>query len=393
MSKRERSEDPPVPQSEEATENHNPKSNNIPSSICSKIVPVGTGVNSKHFALLLSYIGTGFRGLQFQPDFDDTIDGTILASLHAAGLIHERSHKGCYYRRSCRTDKGVHALRNVVTLRLHNDVFDASSETSALARMNAAMSEGHEGSRVKAIGLIHIMDSFRAREWCTKRKYQYVLPLYAIDPNADEASEYAHTPERATDLVKAFNLICQRFVGVRRYHNFTGDGLSLDPNSSEAIRNVYECGIREGFFFEMPTDNNNVYVVFRIEAQSFLLNMIRKILGVTLAISRGVRPGLLDAAMDPTQDVDTPMAPGSNLYLETPYFDTYDADCSKIRSPRYPKLCDSWQRADESLNEFEQKIWREVGSIERETQSMTKFVRMLRVHNWCVRKHKNAKKK
>jgi hypothetical protein len=62
-----------------------------------------------------------------------------------------------------------------------------------------------------------------------------------------------------------------------------------------------------------------------VHGQSFLLNQIRKMVGLAVAVYRGVaQPEAVHWALDPTRDFSTPMAPELGLFLYESKFDSYN---------------------------------------------------------------------
>eukprot|EP00760_Papus_ankaliazontas_P010578 PhM_4_TR14359/c0_g1_i1/m.94034/K06173/truA, PUS1; tRNA pseudouridine38-40 synthase len=366
----------------------------------------GGGNHQQQYVLLLAYLGTPFRGLQIQAEFSDTVDAALITALHAAGLIPKADHKHAYLHRSCRTDKGVHALRNAVVVRLQNTCYNhPEDKEAAIQRVNAALPE--DGC-VRLLDITLVRETFRVRESCTQRRYLYFFPLFALHSESDDANDFA--PHYAKDpdgvraaLTAAFNAQASKFVGVHKYHNFCGAKEKIPPWTQQASRVLAACGLVEGFCREMPTSpatatttTTTPYVLFEVVGSSFLMNMIRKIMGVLIATVRGaVRADMLDdtidAAVETAKKVSVPIAPGCNLYLHTPTFAGYDAPGYLKPGGKYVALCESWSARQSEIDAFEDRILAEVARLETETQSMTKFIRMLRMHNWQVGPYKKNK--
>jgi hypothetical protein len=63
-----------------------------------------------------------------------------------------------------------------------------------------------------------------------------------------------------------------------------------------------------------------------IHGQSFLLNQIRKMLGMAIAVYRGVAPrNGIEIATDPQRNFGTPLAPEINLLLSECLYEAYNA--------------------------------------------------------------------
>lgn len=62
-----------------------------------------------------------------------------------------------------------------------------------------------------------------------------------------------------------------------------------------------------------------------ILGQSFMLNQIRKMIGLVVAVMRGAAPdNALKLALDVRRSVDTPMAPAVGLFLDESIFQSYN---------------------------------------------------------------------
>lgn len=67
------------------------------------------------------------------------------------------------------------------------------------------------------------------------------------------------------------------------------------------------------------------WVRLHVHGQSFLLNQIRKMIGLALAVYRGTAPeNAIEVALDPCVDLSTPMAPELGLFLAECKFDVYN---------------------------------------------------------------------
>lgn len=115
---------------------------------------------SRRHALLLAYDGSGFSGFQRQPD-RRTVEGTLIEVLAALDMPTGLSYAG-------RTDAGVHALGQVVVLRipLERDIDDVVRDVSA--RLPPDM-------RIRS----HVLapKTFHPRWSATSKRYRYWLSL------------------------------------------------------------------------------------------------------------------------------------------------------------------------------------------------------------------------
>jgi tRNA pseudouridine38/39 synthase len=100
----------------------------------------GAGFNfavhgTRQIALQIAYVGWDFKGFASQDTTEDTIEGHLFHALTKTCLIKSRST--AHYSRCARTDKGVSALGQVVSLRIRSNlqqglgVFPATGTTIA----------------------------------------------------------------------------------------------------------------------------------------------------------------------------------------------------------------------------------------------------------------------
>lgn len=126
-------------------------------------------------AILLGYCGAGYQGMQKNPGAR-TIEGDLEEALYRAGAVPEadRAAPRRYdWARAARTDKGVSAAAQVVSGRFYVDppVFTD--------RLNAQLAP-----QIRAFGYVRVTNSFNAKKFCDRRRYVYLLPVFALDPSA-----------------------------------------------------------------------------------------------------------------------------------------------------------------------------------------------------------------
>jgi tRNA pseudouridine38-40 synthase len=139
-------------------------------------------VPKRKVALLISYSGTGFHGMQKQGGLEadtvaeqyPTIELALEKALFAAGGIL-KSNFGQLTRigwqRCARTDKGVHALGQVVSVKL-------LIAPGLLPRVNAYLPDS-----IHVHALQRVPNSFNARTACDARTYVYALPTVVLSPD------------------------------------------------------------------------------------------------------------------------------------------------------------------------------------------------------------------
>ncbi|KAI9723515.1 MAG: tRNA pseudouridine synthase 1 [Chrysothrix sp. TS-e1954] len=127
-------------------------------------------------AVLFGYAGTGYKGLQIDAG-KKTIEGSLFNSLVTTGLVSKANAndpRKSALSRCARTDKGVHAAGNVISMKLttHEDY------TEPIAKLNADL--GSQAIRVW--GIQRTINSFSAYQGCDSRWYEYLIPTHVFLP-------------------------------------------------------------------------------------------------------------------------------------------------------------------------------------------------------------------
>lgn len=130
-------------------------------------------------ACLIGYCGTGYHGMQVNPP-EKTIEGDLFSAFVAAGAVSKdnaNDPKKSSFMRAARTDKGVHAAGNVVSLKLiieDEDIVD---------KINANLPE-----QIRLWGITRTNKAFECRKMCGSRIYEYLIPSYAFLPPKPESA-------------------------------------------------------------------------------------------------------------------------------------------------------------------------------------------------------------
>jgi len=124
-------------------------------------------------AVLIGYSGTGYKGMQL--DYSQkTIEGDLFSAFVAAGAISKANAddpKKSSFVRCARTDKGVHAAGNVISLKLiieDRDIVD---------KINSNLSP-----QIRVWGILRTTGSFSCYQACDSRWYEYLIPTHSFLP-------------------------------------------------------------------------------------------------------------------------------------------------------------------------------------------------------------------
>jgi tRNA pseudouridine38-40 synthase len=124
-------------------------------------------------AVLIGYAGTGYHGIQINHK-EKTIEGDIFAAFVAAGAISKANAddpKKSSLVRCARTDKGVHAAGNVLSLKL------IVEDPEVVDKINQHLPE-----QIRVWGIQRTSNGFSCYQACDSRWYEYLMPSYALLP-------------------------------------------------------------------------------------------------------------------------------------------------------------------------------------------------------------------
>jgi tRNA pseudouridine38-40 synthase len=194
----------------------------------------------RKIAILFAYCGVGYQGMQKNPGAK-TIESDLEEALYLSGAVPEQDRnnsKRYDWARSARTDKGVSAVGQVVSGRFYID------PPGFVERLNANLS-----SQIRIFGYKRVTGSFNAKKFCDRRRYVYLIPVFALDPSShrDRESVLASLGS-GNALVKC--LECsergRKVVGLMGKRNFEFKAESSDSgissNSGDALQ---ESNVKE----------------------------------------------------------------------------------------------------------------------------------------------------
>lgn len=281
-------------------------------------------------AFYVGYNGQPFHGLQKTPNAK-TIEESIEKSFHELGLISS-SNFGTLskigWSRGSRTDKGVHAILNVIACKLQlSDEYMKNTENQSelvtdkkefkqsidFAYLKMKINEQLDVN-IRIFNIFLVTKSFEVRTSAGSRQYVYIFPL-SILGNSDEVSD---------DETKIkFQSILDAFKGSHNFHNYTVKG---DPNHSSSTRYMIDiqCQIRSLDSHSSEEIGKNKYAEISIHGQSFMYHQIRKMIGTAIfSYRKNWGDTYIQNSMNKNKCM-TFLAPSEGLYLDRILFDSYN---------------------------------------------------------------------
>jgi tRNA pseudouridine(38-40) synthase len=206
-----------------------------------------------------------------------------------------------------------------------------------------------------------VTKAFNAKNLCGSRRYHYLLPTYMIRKRSEVMQHLANVYEQQgpvegagmeggfltcgtrgtgylgekyityayddpvlkgyrvdADTLNTLKEACNKFVGTHKYHNYTTAKLPSDPSSCRYIKK-FSPG--EPF---VSKETGIEFVLLTIYGQSFLLNQIRRMVGMCCEVASGAVDMETLSRTQSDKKVEVPMVPGLGLYLDELFFDGYN---------------------------------------------------------------------
>jgi tRNA pseudouridine38-40 synthase len=236
------------------------------------------------FRLLLAYDGTDFHGWAAQPAVR-TVEGVLAEAL--GRLLGEQPKLSV----AGRTDAGVHALGQVASFH--------GPEGLDPERVKRALN-GMLGPELVALAARRAPDGFDARRSATGREYRYRIDTGEVPSPLMARYVWHHPGGLHLGRMRAG---ARQLIGE---HDFSSFCRAPQPPSS-TLRTVRRLSVRAvGNVLEL-----------RVEANAFLHQMVRSMVGSLVAVGEGrIEPDAIPAILDArTRSAAGPVAPPHGLTL------------------------------------------------------------------------------
>jgi tRNA pseudouridine38-40 synthase len=235
------------------------------------------------FKLRVEYAGTRYSGWQVQKNAR-TVQGALGEAVVAA--TGERTFE---LYGAGRTDAGVHALNQVA----HLDVRTGLPPESLRRRLNEALP-----SDINVLEVDKAPHRFHARHDAVSRAYVYQI----AQRRTAFAKSFVWWVKEPLD-VTAMQAAAQLFVGRQDFHGFTDD--DTDTKSTRVDVSLVT----------VAAHGDMIHVI--VEGSHFLWKMVRRMVGVLVAVGRGDMPAAAVTTLlkSPNGIPATLTAPASGLFL------------------------------------------------------------------------------
>ncbi|MGQ9503780.1 MAG: tRNA pseudouridine(38-40) synthase TruA [Thermogutta sp.] len=261
--------------------------------------------------LTLAYDGTNYLGWQRQAN-GRTVQGGIEDAIER--ITGTRSRVVA----SGRTDAGVHALGQVAAFRTES----ALSADAMLKALNAVLPRD-----IAVLAADDVPLTFHPIRDARSKRYRYLIDDGAVRPVLWRHFVW-HYPRRLD--VKQMQQAAKKLIGKHDFAAFETSG----ARRKTTVRSIYKLTVQR-MGHSLPS-----LIVLDIEADGFLYNMVRNIVGSLVEIGRGARPPewIEEVLLSRDRRRAGPTAPPQGLFLVSVSYD--NLPMLSAAEPWFP--CPSW---------------------------------------------------
>ncbi|KAK4885595.1 hypothetical protein RN001_001866 [Aquatica leii] len=289
-------------------------------------------IKKRKYAMLLGYSGVDYYGMQRNPS-TRTIEEDLFQALLKSELITQEAFdqiQTIQYQRAARTDKGVSAARQVVSIKLPEEV--------DISKVNELLPD-----QINVFAIKRVTKGFNSKSQCDARTYTYMLPTVTF-AKSDDTTVTQESFRLSDNALKEINQVLSNFLGTKNFHNFTSKKKHNDPSAKRYIFS-FKC--------EPPFIRKGVeFVILKVKGQSFMLHQIRKMVGLVIAVIKGYIPfDMMVKAWTP-EKINIPRAPGLGLVLDFVHYDNYNY---RYGTDGIHDVLE-WNEVEDSVNDFKEKF-------------------------------------
>jgi len=239
----------------------------------------------RNIKLVIQYDGSNYHGWQKQPG-RQTVESEITSAIENLTCCENVEING-----ASRTDAGVSALGQVANVKLDTPI--------PAERLAKAITQ-YLPSEIAVTEAVDVSDDFDAIKDAKSKLYRYSIFTGKNRP-VMQISHCRHRPGKLD--VEAMQTAAQKLIGTKDFKSFA---TACDKRSS-SVRTIFRCDCTQ----------QDQWIYIEVEADGFLYNMVRNIVGTLVEIGRGhwqadVIEKILEAK---TRTAAGPIAPAQGLCL------------------------------------------------------------------------------
>ncbi|KAM6045029.1 tRNA pseudouridine(38/39) synthase isoform 2-T2 [Theristicus caerulescens] len=259
----------------------------------------------RHVALKIAYLGWGYQGFASQENTSNTIEEKLFEALKKTQLVDDRQTSN--YHRCGRTDKGVSAFGQVISLDLRSNLSEGK-KLNGHEGGSEGRSDGEEELRythilnrvlppdIRVLAWAPVEPDFSARFSCLKRTYRYFFPCADLD-------------------VALMHAAAQRYVGTHDFRNLCKmDVANGVVNFQRTILSAAVTWVERGG--ETGPQDPFRLCQFEVTGQAFLYHQVRCMMAILFLIGQRMEsPEIIDELLDVEKN---PRKPQYSMAVEFP---------------------------------------------------------------------------
>ncbi|KAM6238352.1 tRNA pseudouridine(38/39) synthase [Porphyrio hochstetteri] len=257
----------------------------------------------RHVALKIAYLGWGYQGFASQENTSNTIEEKLFEALKKTRLVDDRQTSN--YHRCGRTDKGVSAFGQVISLDLRSkgkklNGHECDSEDKSQGG-EEELRYTHILNRVlppdiRVLAWAPVEPDFSARFSCLQRTYRYFFPCANLD-------------------VSLMHVAAQRYVGTHDFRNLCKmDVANGVVNFQRTILSAGVSWVEKGG--DSRPQDPFCLCQFEVTGQAFLYHQVRCMMAILFLVGQGMeKPEIIDELLDVEKN---PQKPQYSMAVEFP---------------------------------------------------------------------------
>lgn len=259
----------------------------------------------RHVALRIAYLGWGYQGFASQENTDNTIEEKLFEALTKTRLIESRQTSN--YHRCGRTDKGVSAFGQVISLDLRSQ-FPRGKDSKDLNLKDEVSDDAKEirythilnrvlPPDIRVLAWAPTEPSFSARFSCLERTYRYFFPRADLD-------------------IVRMNYAAQKYVGTHDFRNLCKmDVANGVINFQRTILSAQVQLVGQSLGEEKWQEPFQL-CQFEVTGQAFLYHQVRCMMAILFLIGQGMeKPEVIDELLNTEKN---PQKPQYSMAVEFP---------------------------------------------------------------------------
>ncbi|KAI8091188.1 pseudouridine synthase [Gilbertella persicaria] len=296
----------------------------------------------KKVALLIGFNGSRYQGMQANPGAQ-TIESVLFDALCKAGAVSSSNAmdpKKVQLMRAARTDKGVHASCNVVSLKM------ICEDKHIVEKLNKLLPD-----HIRVWGYVETQRSFHAKNKCDSRIYEYLFPSYALKC-LEKNKKWTTVPKTDKDIqistldgtvqryikptdpqllfdyrvdIERYNRFKQAmslFLGTHNFHNYT---IARSFHDKASNRHMIDIKVEKPILI-----HGMEWISVKLHGQSFMLHQIRKMISMAMLSVRTETPSCIIPKTFESTRINIPKAPALGLLLDRPVFHYYNQHINNV---------------------------------------------------------------